>query len=148
MTLMSLHQSANGTKPGPAASVRSGPKVIPLLAGVREKIGDLAGLRALLRQAERTERELTQEILAALERAGLDRLAGREVVAVRGERENIQVDVQLFHEALGAKAYAALSVGVVAARKLMAEDDLRAISTVTVAPVLRLVVIEPAPAAA
>jgi hypothetical protein len=125
-------------------------KVIPLLAlaPLREKVDQLAELRQLVRQAERTERELTQEILAALERAGLDRLAGREVVAVRGERENIQVDVELFHDALGASAYAALSVGVVAARRLMAEDDLRAISTVTTAPVLRLVAIEPRPAAA
>jgi hypothetical protein len=121
-------------------------KLIPLLAlaPLREKVTHLAELR----QAETAERALTLEILTALERAGLDRLAGREVVAVRGERENIQVDVQLFHEALGPCAFAALSVGVVAARKLMAEDDLRAISSVTASPVLRLVAIEPAPAAA
>jgi len=147
--------TANST-PVPTSSAkalngaRPAGKVIPLLAlaSLREKVDLLAELRQLAREAERADRELTQEILAAMERTGLDRLAGREVIAVRGARENIEVDAELFHGALGARAYNALSVGVVAARKLMGEDDLRAISTVTTTPTLRMEPVKPAPAAA
>jgi len=112
--------TANST-PVPTSSAkalngaRPAGKVIPLLAlaSLREKVDLLAELRQLAREAERADRELTQEILAAMERT-----------------------------------YNALSVGVVAARKLMGEDDLRAISTVTTTPTLRMEPVKPAPAAA
>lgn len=48
------------------------------------------------------------------------------------------VDPQLFHEALGDRAFTAMHVSVTAARKLLGEDDLQAISEATTTPILRV----------
>jgi hypothetical protein len=132
--------SRNGTRP-PA-------RVIPLLADLTEKVEHLAELRHLIHQAEATERVLTQEVIAALTRAALDRFQGRTALAILGTRTTLRPDVALFHEALGPRAFEAMTVNVTAARRLMAADDLEAISETTSTPVLRVEALPAAPAVA
>lgn len=143
MTSTTVASSPNGTKspnghPGQA-------RVIPLLAPLRAKIDHLAELRGLLNQAGRAERELTADVLQALQAAGMDRLEGRHAVAILQLRTTQAVDPALFHEALGSKALAAMTVSVTAARRLLGADDLAAISETITTPVLR---VEPAEQAA
>jgi hypothetical protein len=124
----------NGTKPHRAARSH----VIPLpslVAGVDH----LAELRGLIRRAQDEARTLTAEILGFMESAGLAQLEGAEAVAVRETRTNLKVDVALFVETLGARAHDALTVSVTGARRLLGEEDLRAISETVTAPTLRVV---------
>ena len=123
-------------------------KVVPLLAGLADKVDHLAELRALIRQAQQAERELTHEILAALQAAGLDRLAGLRALAVRDTRATLQPDPQLFVEAAGPRAWEAMAVRLEAARRLIAADLLEAISEKTTSPVLRVEALPAGPAAA
>ena len=55
-----------------------------------------------------------------------------------GQRVTLAPDPQLFLEALGPRAWEALTVNVTAARRLMGADDLGAISEATTIRVLRL----------
>ncbi len=140
-----LH-AGNGTKPcGPPARVTALSEHARerALAPVRTQVDQLAGLRDLLRQAELAERELTAEVLAALQAAGLSRLEGHRATAVIGERVTMTVDPQLFCEALGPRAYDAVCIRLEAARRLLAADDLEAISEATTVPVLRLEPLSP-----
>jgi hypothetical protein len=130
MSVTTVPLSPNGTKPH-AVSLR----VLPALG---RQIDDLAELRALIRKSQEAERQLTAAVLTGLEAAGLTQLAGDKAVAIVAERTTLAVDPELFHQALGSRAYTALSVRVEAARRLMAEDDLAAISETTTTPVLRV----------
>lgn len=134
MSTSTVPLSPNGTRAGAPA------RVIPLLG---QKIDDLHELRALIRQSQEAERTLTAEILTSMQAAGVARLGGRQAVAVLGERTTLTVDPELFHHALGVRAFGALSVRVEAARRLMAADDLAAISETTITPVLRVEVDQP-----
>jgi hypothetical protein len=140
MTVTSLPQSTNGTKP--THGTRAG-KVVPLLG---PKIDHLLELRGLIRRAQDEERQMTAEIVSAMAAAGVTRLQGHQAAALLDQRINLTPDPARFLAATGAAGYAAVSVGVTAARRLMGADDLAAISETTTSPVLR---VEPlAPAAA
>lgn len=114
---------------------RAALRAIPLLG---DEVDQLAELRALIRRAQEEERRLTQEILTGLQAAGLSRLAGRQAVAIVEQRATLRPDPELFYEALGARAFEALTVSVTPARRLMAPADLEAISDKLVSPVLRV----------
>ena|SRR5216684_4224225 len=129
MSTMTVPHSRNGTKPVPSL------RLVPSLGA---KVDHLAELRELIRRAQAAEREESAEVLAGLEAAGLTRLAGDRAVAVVGERISLTVDPELFLEAVGPAGYAAVTVSVTAARRLMGADDLAAISETTTTPVLRL----------
>jgi hypothetical protein len=101
-------------------------------------IDDLFELRGLLHQAQANERAMTAEVLQGLTAAGLDRYEAESAVAVLGQRVTLAPDPQLFFEALGPRAWGALTVTVTAARRLMGADDLAAISETTTSRVLRL----------
>ncbi len=119
----------NGTKP------HRPPHVVPLLG---PKIDQLLELRGLIHRARDEERAMTAEIVQAMAAAGVARLQGHQGVAILEKRTTLQPDPGLFLEAVGARGYAALTVGVTAARKFMGADDLAAISEVTTNPVLRV----------
>ncbi len=110
----------------------------PVQPGLAQRVDDLFELRALLRQSQAGERELTAEILQALTAAGLERFQAEDAVAIVGQRVTLAPDPQLFLEALGPRAWEGLSVNVTAARRLMGADDLAAISETTTSPVLRI----------
>ncbi len=129
MTATRLAPSPNGSKPSTA------PRVVPLLGPT---IDHLLELRALIRRAQEQERQMTADIIRAMEGAGVSRLDGGMAVAVLEQRTNLHPDPELFLQAVGARAYAALTVSVTAARKLIGADDLDAISETTVSPVLRV----------
>lgn len=133
MASLTVHQPLNGTKP--LDGIRPPARVVPLLG---PEVDHLAELRDLIRRAQAEERRLTAEILTALRAAGLRRLAGRQAVAVLEARTTLRPDPQLFHEALGPRAFGAMTVSVTAARTLLGEDDLAAISEATTSPVLRI----------
>ena len=135
MSTITVASSRNGTKPRPA------PRVVPLLGST---IDHLAELRALIRRAQDEERAMTAEILRAMQAAGVSRLEGGEAAAILDQRVTLRPDPALFHETLGARAYAAMTVSVTAARQLMGADDLAAISETTTTPVLRVEPIESA----
>jgi hypothetical protein len=99
---------------------------------------DLYELRTLLKKSTEAERKLTAEVLEGMHRVGADRIEGAIGVAILGERTTLTPDVGLFIGALGARAHAALSVKIEAARALMAADDLAAISESSTTPILRV----------
>jgi len=127
--------SRNGTKPHP--------RVVPLLG---PKIDHLLELRGLIRRAQDEERQMTAEIVQAMAAAGVARLQGHQAAAILEQRTNLRPDPVSFLAATGAEGYAALTVSMTAARRLMGADQLAAISEATTSSVLR---VEPlAPAAA
>jgi hypothetical protein len=131
MSKLSVVRSAvNGKKP----LAKSAPKGNPLV----ERVDDLYRLRTLIRKSQEAEREMTAEVLAALDRLGADRFEGGIAAALVIPRTTLTPDVGLFIGALGPRAYAALSVKVEAARAIMAADDLAAISESSTAATLRL----------
>jgi len=101
-------------------------------------IDDLFELRGLVHRAQANERAMTAEVLQALTAAGLERYEGDGAVAIVGQRTTLTPDAGLFVEALGSRAFEALSVNVTAARRLMGADDLAAISETTTTAVLRV----------
>jgi hypothetical protein len=101
-------------------------------------VDHLFELRSLIRQSQEAERQMTAEILRAMQAAGLATLEGQQAVAILGERSTLKPDVQLFLEALGPRAYPALTVSVTAAREVMAAQDLAAISETIISPVVRV----------
>jgi len=103
-----------------------------------QKIDDLAELRALLRKATATERELTGEILTELAGLRVSRFEGTEAVAILEHRTCLTVDPELFLLAAGTSAYGAMTVGVTKACELIGEQDLAAISETSMTPVLRI----------
>ena len=109
-----------------------------LLAPVRADVDHLLELRGLIRCATEQERAMTAAILHAMGAAGVDHLAGLAAVAIRDTRTSLNPDVGLFVEALGPRAYDALTVNVTPARRLMGADDLVAISETIVSSVLRV----------
>jgi hypothetical protein len=108
------------------------------LPSLTANVDHLAELRGLIRQAQDEERRITADVLSMMQAAGLDRLEGREAVAVRDSRTTLKPDPELFHTALGAPAFGAMTVSVTAARRLLGEDELAAISETTTTPVLRV----------
>lgn len=133
MAVLSVADSRNGTKPhdAPGASRR----VVPLLGA---RIDRLLELRGLIRQAQEEERRLTAEVLAGLDASGLDRLAGQQAVATIEPRVTLRPDPALVHRALGDRAWAAMTVSVTAARRLMPAADLEAISEAATTRALRV----------
>jgi hypothetical protein len=124
MSALSVVRVSRSTKPVP-----------PQLA---QEVDHLHELRALIRQSQEAERQMTAEILQAMQEAGLMQLSGAQAVAFAGERVSLKPDPQLFLETVGPRAYEALTVSTTAARHLMGADDLAAISESTMIPVLRL----------
>ena len=108
------------------------------LAPFRADVDHLAELRGLIRRAQEQERQLTGEILHAMDAAGVSRLEGEQAVAIRDTRTTLRPDVGLFLEALGPRAHEALAVNITAARRLIGADDLAAISETATTPVLRV----------
>jgi hypothetical protein len=133
MAMPTVRHSPDGVKPDPAD--RPAAKVVPLLG---PQIDHLFELRDLIRRAQDEERRMTAEILGVMEAAGLTRLAGQQATAIVDRRATLRVDPELFHRAVGGAAYEAMSVSVGAARPLVGEADLGAISEATTTPVLRL----------
>lgn len=124
MSNLSVVRVSRSTKPAP-----------PQLA---QQVDHLFELRSLIRQSQEAERQMTAEILRAMQAAGLATLEGQQAVAILGERSTLKPDVQLFLEALGPRAYPALTVSVTAAREVMAAQDLAAISETIISPVVRV----------
>jgi hypothetical protein len=119
--------------PHPAKPVR------PQLA---QQVDDLHELRGLIRKSQEAERILTQQVLGTLTAAELDTFEGSQAVAIVGQRVTLAPDPQLFLEALGPRAWEALTVNVTAARRLLGADDLAAISESTTSRVLRVEAVE------
>src|SRR5205823_8045628 len=92
----------------------------------------------LIRQAQAEERRLTAEVLATMEAAGFDRLEGLVAVATRDSRTTLKPDPELLHTAIGAQAFTVMTVSLTAARRLLLEHDLEAISEPVTIPVLRI----------
>ncbi len=113
-----------------------------LLAPVRGDVDHLAELRGLIRRATEAERAMTTAISSAMDAAGVSRLEGAGAVALLERRTTLHPDPELFLEAAGTAGYAAVTVSVTTARRLMAADDLAAISEVTTNPVLRVAPLE------
>lgn len=129
MGALKVAHPTNGTNPFPAA------RVIPLSGA---KVDRLLALRADLKRLQEEERNLTAELVRILQAQGLKALQGSRAVAVLDERTTLKADPELFCQALGQAAWGALTVSVTAARRLLGEDDLRAISETGVQPVLRV----------
>jgi len=108
------------------------------LALVRADVDLLGELRGLIHRAQEYERQITGEVLSAMEAAGVERLKGDQAVAIRDTRTTLRPDVGLFIEALGASAHEALTVNLTAARRLIDAADLAAISEMVTTPVLRI----------
>jgi hypothetical protein len=102
------------------------------------QIDQLADLRFLLRQSVAAEKALTAEVMKAMQEAKLDTAEGARSVAKITARTSTVVDVALFLETLGPKAYPALAVKIEAARELMAGADLAAISETSTSQSLRI----------
>jgi len=130
---LTVAPSRNGTKPRP--------RVVPLLG---PKIDHLLELRGLIRRAQEEERAMTGEIITAMAAAGVARLQGHQAAAILDERITLKPDPVSFLAATGAEGYAAVSVSITAARRLMGADQLAAISEVTINPVLRCEPLTPA----
>jgi len=133
MGITTVAHPTNGTKP--LHGIRPFGRIVPLLG---PRIDHLLELRNLIRQAEAEERTMTREIVTGLQALGLSRPAGHQAVAILEERTTLTVDPELFHEALGVWAFEAMHVSVTAARKLLGENDLQAISEATTTPILRV----------
>jgi hypothetical protein len=73
---------------------------------------------------------------------GLGAVQGTQAVAIREARTSLQVDAALFLEAAGGRATEALTVSVTAARRLVGEATLEAISERTTSAVLRVETLE------
>ena len=102
---MTVPHSPNGTKPSRHGAILPHP-------ALAADVDDLHQLRGLIRQAQDQERALAAEVLTAMEVLGAERLEGQTAVAVLGERTSLTVDPELFHRALGSRAWAALTVRV------------------------------------
>ena len=102
-------------------------------------VDHLLELRALIKRAQEDERKLTQEIVTTLRAHGLRTIRGQRAVAILDEQTTLAVDPGLFLEAAGVRAPEALRVSVTAARRILRQDELAAISETTTTPVLRVV---------
>ena len=127
MSALTVAPSRNGTK--------SHPRVVPLLG---PKIDALLEMRRLLARARDEEKKMTAEIVQAMSAAGVARLQGHQAAAILEERTNLRPDPVSFLAATGAEGYAAVSVSITAARRLMGADQLAAISETIISPVLRV----------
>src|SRR3989442_13523163 len=67
-----------------------------LLARFRDDVDHLAELRSLIRRAQEQERQITAEVLHAMDAAGVERLEGERAVAIRDTRTTLRPDVGLF----------------------------------------------------
>jgi hypothetical protein len=105
---------------------------------------DLLELRGLIQRAQREERAMTAEIAEATSAVGVRRLQGHQAAAILEDRTTLKPDAARFLELTGAAGYAAVFVGVTAARTLMAGDELAAISETTTSPVRRVEPLAPA----
>jgi hypothetical protein len=136
MTLITVAPSSNGTKPHAAP-------IVPLIGA---QVDRLAELRATLRTLETEERALTLEVSTTLQAAGVDTAHGRHAVARIEVRTITRVDPELFLELTGPKGLQAMTVSVTAARKLVVEADLAAISERSEQRALRVDTLPIAPA--
>ena len=128
-----LAPPANGHKthavPTPIA------RVLPLVGA---KVDRLLELRAALKVLQEEERTLTADIVTAVKTQGLLAVQGIRAVALLEPRTSLKVDPALFLEAAGPRAGEALTVTVTAARRLLGEDELRAISETVTTLALRV----------
>jgi hypothetical protein len=155
MNKSTIALSANGQKPAAQAHVTDMLTWVNARTAARrgltelgQKITDLYQLRGLLREGEKVEKALTREVLDGLAAVGLDQLQGGEVAAVVDRRTTFVADPELFYQAAGARAWTAMSVSTTAARRILAQETLEAISEPSTTVVLRITTIQPAPAAA
>ena len=115
------------------AATRAGAQV----AALAQQVDDLLELRSLLKASQEAERQLTAQVVSALQAAGATRVDGLKAVATLGQRTTQAVDVDLFIQGVGlAAALPALTVSVTKARELMLPVDLDAISETFGTPVL------------
>src|ERR1700732_1285150 len=77
-----------------------------------QQVDDLHELRDLIRKSQEAERVLTQQVLGTLTAAGLDTFESSQAVAIVGQRVTLTPDPELFFEALGPRAWCALTVTV------------------------------------
>jgi hypothetical protein len=112
------------------------------IARLAAQVDHLHELRTLIRQAQETERQITRELLDTMTAQGLGAVQGTQAVAIREARTSLQVDAALFLEAAGGRATEALTVSVTAARRLVGEATLEAISERTTSAVLRVETLE------
>lgn len=136
MASHTIPHPTNGMQP---FTSRPAARVVPLLG---PQVDHLFELRGLIRQAQEEERKMTAELLAAMDATGQTRVSGQRAMAAVARRTTLAVDPELFLRAVGAEAYRAMTVSVAAARRLMGEDDLLAISEAATAPTLRIVPID------
>lgn len=108
------------------------------IAGLAPQVDHLYELRTLIRQAQAVERQITQELLGVLAAQGLGALQGQRAVAILESRTSLHVDAALFLEAAGSRAPEALTVSVTAARRLLGEAELDAISETLTTSALRV----------
>lgn len=113
----------------------SRPILVSLLSGKADR---LLELRTSLRTLQAEERRLTEELVGALTAQGLGAVHGLRAIGSLEHRTSLRVDPALFLEAAGSRAPEALSVSVAAARRLLGEADLEAISETVTTPVLRV----------
>src|SRR5260370_1390324 len=90
----------------------------PIHPQLAQQADDLHELRDLIRKSQEAERILTQQVLGTLTAAELDTFAGSQAVAIVGQRVTLAPDPQLFLEALGPRAWDALTVTVPPGRRL------------------------------
>jgi hypothetical protein len=128
MTILSLPTRPRSTQ-APAPRI---------LAGLAPQVDHLAQLRGLIRRAQEAERQITRELLTAMEAHGLRALPGQQAVAILETRTSLRVDPELFLLAAGPRAPQALTVSVTAARQLLGAADLEAISEAVTTAVLRV----------
>jgi hypothetical protein len=134
MTILSLPTRPVPTQ-APGASRDPAARIV---AGLASQVDQLAELRDLIRRAQTAERQITQELLTAMEARGLRALPGHQAVAIRETRATLRVDPELFLLAAGDRAPQALTVSVTAARRLLGAVELEAISETLTTPVLRV----------
>jgi hypothetical protein len=135
--MATLTVTSNGSSPHAPAPV------VPL---VGSQIDRLVDLRATLRTLEAEERALTLEVSTALQAAGVSTAQGRRAVARIALRTIQKVDSELFFELVGRRGLTAMSVSITAARKVVVEADLDAISEKTEQRALRVDTLPTAPA--
>jgi hypothetical protein len=141
MTAPSLSTVPFQDKPRPiplSSPIPSGAPAVRAIARLAAEVDHLHELRGLIRQAQETERQITRELLAVMTAQALGAVQGTQAVAIREARTSLQVDATRFLEAAGARAPEALSVSVTAARRLLGEATLEAISETVTTPVLRV----------
>jgi hypothetical protein len=115
--------------------VASRPVLVSLLSGKTDR---LLELRTLLRTLQAEERRLTEELVAAMTAQGLGALHGLRAVASVEHREGLRIDPELFLIAAGTRAPQALTVSVMAARRILGEAELEAISETVTTAALRV----------